>query len=132
MTSQKTTDAETGRVHWQHPRWHGEEPLFRVEPTTGLNEYWIAHKLGPHHVGVRGRWWYVETDDGEIEQRAEVIGYKTPIPSWVEAALLGYENENYGPIEEVLNPVNDERHDEPADPDRLDDDQQRLGGGTDD
>lgn len=122
MKSNRNTDEEhpdTGTVHWMHPRWHGEDPLFRVEPTDSMNEYYIAHKLGPSHVGVRGRWWYVETDDEEVEKRAEVIGYKTPVPEWVRDALLGYENDNYGPIEEVLNPVDDNYHDAAAAPETL-------------
>lgn len=108
MSNQSQTDdveQDQIEVHWQNPRHHLEKPVLLIWPGS-LNEQWAAEITEEQHAVVVCRMILWETDDGEIEKYAERVDPRDEIPSYVDEALRSYDEErNYGPVEDVINPV---------------------------
>lgn len=101
-------------IHWQHPRHELENPLLLVDPGPS-RVTWAAEIISPGRAEVVCREELYQDDDGEIQKRAEYVEADDEIPLYLEEALLDYDS-NYGPVDEVVNPV-DHANREP--PERL-------------
>jgi hypothetical protein len=111
----KTADeVESIEVHWQHPRHELENPVLLVMPHP-TREQWAAEILDDETAVVVCRRVLWKDSDGEIQNYAEEVGPLDEIPGYIEEALLDYDL-NYGPVDEVVNPVNEEDHEPPEDP----------------
>jgi hypothetical protein len=105
---------ESIEVHWQHPRHQLENPVLLVMPHP-TREQWAVEVLDDQSAVVVCRRVLWKDSDGEIRKHAERVDPLDEIPGYIEEALLNYDL-NYGPVEDIVNPVNDEDYDPPEDP----------------
>lgn len=107
-------EAVTVEIHWQHPRHELEHPVLLILPSPSRVS-WVADIIntGVAAVVVREEL-YRDEESGEVEKRAERIAESDEIPAYIADALLEY-NSNYGPIDEVVNPVDRDDETPPAD-----------------
>lgn len=125
MTQQEgdfSTDTEVSQdqieVHWQHPRTELELPLLLVW-LHPVRDQWAAVVDNGVASVVCHEWLADVSDDDsderDIQNRAEEWGREETIPESVRQALLDYEGE-YGPVTDVTNP-GEPVQGEDADPD---------------
>lgn len=119
-TARETLENENVEVNWKHPRHGLERPVLVVWPNP-LREEWAAEVLDNNRakVVVREVMIEVESDGDEdttIEKHSESVDlcFDT-IPQYVEQALLNYEGE-YGPVDEVINNIDEDTTEIPEDP----------------
>lgn len=107
-------------VHWMHPRTQLENPILQVWPNP-TREEWSAEVVEPETAAVVCRTVLWKDNDDEIQKYAERVDPLDEIPAYVNRALLEYDS-NYGPIDHVVNPVNEDDDEVPDDPVRTFDD----------
>lgn len=112
--SETEIEQDQVEVHWQHPRHELERPALLVCPNP-LREQWAAEIDDKKNAVVVCRMVLWETSDGEIEKHAEPVDPLDEVPGYVHEALMDYDSE-YGPVEDVINPVASEDDEVPENP----------------
>lgn len=101
-------------VHWMYPRTQLENPILQVWPNP-TREEWAAEVVEPGVAAVVCRTVLWKDNDDEIQKHAERVDPLDEIPAYVERALLEYDS-NYGPIDDVVNQVNEDDDEIPDEP----------------
>jgi len=109
-----TYDGTQVEIHWQHPRHELENPVLRTNPMAS-RVWWAAEIISHGTAEVVAKIELYRDDEGEIQKRGEPVEPDDEIPLYLSEALLDYDS-NYGPVEEIVNPVD---HAEREPPDRL-------------
>ena len=107
-------EVEHVEVHWQHPRHELENPVLLVQPHP-TREQWAAEILDDQAAVVVCRRVLWKDNEGDIRKYAERVDPLDEIPGYIEDALLDYDL-NYGPVDDVVNPVNVGDYEPPEDP----------------
>lgn len=118
--SEKEVSQDQIEVHWQHPRTKIENPVLLIWPNP-TREEWAAEKVDVDTAVVVCRTVLYRDNDDEIQKHAERVDPLDEIPAYIEEALLNYDS-NYGPVDHVVNPVNESDTEPPEDVTRTFDD----------